>query len=54
MLLLPKLNLPKTDKADPMRQKDRMDTDEPKCRKSSTESVEPRRAYDLMAREDPK
>jgi hypothetical protein len=43
MLLDPKLNLPKTDKAEPIRAKVRSDNDEPRRRKSNTASDEPKR-----------
>jgi hypothetical protein len=40
----PKLNLPNTDKADPIRANVRSDNDDPNMRKSSTDIDEPRRA----------
>jgi hypothetical protein len=54
MLLDPKLNLPKTDKAEPMRANVRSDSDEPSIRKSSTDMAEPKRAYDRKEIAEPK
>jgi hypothetical protein len=53
MLLEPKLNLPKTDKAEPMRANVRSDKDDPKSRKSSTDKDEPNRPKDLSDIDDP-
>ena len=47
ILLSPKLNLPKTDKARPVRQKHCADIENPKCRRSNAGNAKPRQPKDL-------
>jgi hypothetical protein len=53
MLLSPKLNLPKTDSAEPTRANVRTDNDEPKRKKSQIDKEDPRRENDLTDIEEP-
>jgi hypothetical protein len=46
--------MPKTEKADPKRPKLRMDKEEPRCKKSSTEIDDPRRLKLRRESDDPK